>query len=382
MTSASKITPSFYLAYAAAIISGILAAVAVAAHSYWLVLMVVLPGLFVARYIQVTSAKREAIHRYELEQLERELGAERYKGEQLSSLCQAILPVWVRQNEEVRGQSEEAISQLTQNFSEIHQQLGAVLNTRNQQGQQQSIVELLARGRDDLNLMLRQLRESMTLKNQLFAKIKEISAFSDDLKNMAAEVSLIASQTNLLALNAAIEAARAGDAGRGFAVVADEVRKLSTMSDATGKQIAERTEAVVKGMQEMAQAAEHFSVEEDRAMEESEVVITEVLHVFSESAGYLMDANEQFEREGSAVQYRIEHVMVALQFQDRISQILSHIAADQTRLNQLLNSGARLPDTETWLDNLSRTYTTLEQQALHHGSQATRPAETADITFF
>src|SRR5690606_31492476 len=122
----------------------------------------------------------------------------------------------------------------------------------------------------------------------------------------------------------------------------------------------------------------HFSVEEDRAMHESEEMIGEVLNVFSESAGYLVEANEQFEREGSAVQYRIEHVMVALQFQDRISQILGHICADQQRLQQLLSSGEPLPDSKTWLDNLSRTYTTLEQQALHHGSDAMRPADASD----
>src|SRR5690606_109276 len=107
-------------------------------------------------------------------------------------------------------------------------------------------------------------RASMSLKKHLFSKIKEITGFSAELKSMAANVSHVASQTNLLALNAAIEAARAGDAGRGFAVVADEVRKLSTMSDDTGKKIAERTEAVVKGMQDMTQAAEHFSAEEER----------------------------------------------------------------------------------------------------------------------
>lgn len=382
MTSATKSLPPFFLLLAAAVASLILAGIAVAAHSYWLVLLVILPGLMMTRYLQAMSQKRDLQHRKEFEELEQRWQAEQANAQHLSFLCQAVLPVWVRQSEEVRGQSEDAVSQLTQSFAEIHQQLGTVLNTRSKPGQQQSIVELLARGRDDLNLMLRQLRESMTLKNQLFTKIREISAFSDDLKNMATKVSMIASQTNLLALNAAIEAARAGDAGRGFAVVADEVRKLSTMSDETGKQIAERTEAVVKGMHEMAQAAEHFSVEEDRAMHESEEMIGEVLNVFSESAGYLVEANEQFEREGSAVQYRIEHVMVALQFQDRISQILGHICADQQRLQQLLSSGEPLPDSETWLDNLSRTYTTLEQQALHHGSDAMRPADASDITFF
>lgn len=58
-------------------------------------------------------------------------------------------------------------------------------------------------------------------------KVGQVIEQASDIKNVGVLISDIADQINLLALNAAIEAARAGDNGRGFAVVADEVRKLA-----------------------------------------------------------------------------------------------------------------------------------------------------------
>lgn len=310
--------------------------------------------------------------------------------EGLEELCIQVLPIWSRQIESARGQSEGAIGRLTESFSDINGRLGNALDVyRNaadgmiggDSGEQRNVIDLIEKGRGDLSAMLDRLRAGVAARSEMFSRIKEIARFSDDLKAMAGTVSGIASQTNLLALNAAIEAARAGEAGRGFAVVADEVRKLSTQSDNSGKQIAQRVDAVAQTIATIVQMTEHHAVLEEQAMQESEQIIQGVLKVFGDTVGYLTQAAAEFQDEGHAVQNTVAEVLVSLQFQDRISQILGHVAADLDRLERHLAEGESSVDAQAWLDELSRTYTTLEQQDLHRGVH-NRSAAADEITFF
>jgi methyl-accepting chemotaxis protein len=273
-----------------------------------------------------------------------------------------VLPIWSRQIESARGQSEGAIGRLTESFSDINNRLGNALDVyRNaadgmiggDSGEQRNVIDLIEKGRDDLSAMLDRLRAGVAARSEMFSRIKEIARFSDDLKAMAGTVSGIASQTNLLALNAAIEAARAGEAGRGFAVVADEVRKLSTQSDNSGKQIAQRVDAVAQTIATIVQMTEHHAVLEEQAMQESEQIIQGVLKVFGDTVGYLTQAAAEFQDEGHAVQNTVAEVLVSLQFQDRISQILGHVAADLDRLERHLAEGESSVDAQAWLDELS-----------------------------
>lgn len=119
--------------------------------------------------------------------------------------------------EETSSSTEELNAMTAQNSDSVHRALAEV----------QSAAEIV----DASNEKLTALSKAMD----------DISAASDETKNIIKTIDEIAFQTNILALNAAVEAARAGEAGAGFAIVADEVRNLA----ARAAQAAQDTSALL-----------------------------------------------------------------------------------------------------------------------------------------
>jgi methyl-accepting chemotaxis protein len=315
----------------------------------------------------------------------------------LDDLCGQVLPIWNRQIETARSQTETSLTDLSTCFGDIHQRLDTALGLyRNSTGSlsgggEGDVMEMLEKGQNDLSAMLSTLRAGLHAKEEMLERIHEMARYSGELKAMAGAVSDLANQIKLVSLNAAIEAAWAGESGRGFAVIADEVRKLSTLSGDTGKQITARVDGVSEAIQGAVRIAERYADQDARAMRDSEQLIEGVLNAFRGAVEHLTQTATQFQHEGQAVQETVSGVIVSLQFQDRVSQILNQTRDDMERLEGVLNENREREargepvspiDVAAWLDQLSSTYTTLEQVDNHQGTQSNAPGKAAEITFF
>jgi methyl-accepting chemotaxis protein len=305
--------------------------------------------------------------------------------EGLDRLCVGVLPVWSGQVEMARAHSESSITALTERFAAINQRIGVAMASSQGEGGD-SLIALLRENEIELNSIVATLRSALAVKETMLGEIASLSQFTEGLKRMANDVGDIAKQTNLLALNAAIEAARAGEVGRGFAVVADEVRKLSDLSGGTGKKIGETVETVNKAIAATLDISRQYAEQDAETVTKSELVIEHVVGRVQKAVDNLTNSSEVLRQETRTIGAEIAEVLVALQFQDRISQVLGHVSNDMGKLKDRIAQhdaqAATAIDAAAWLEELSHTYTVPEQHDVHGGGKAGGAAAASEITFF
>ncbi|MDA8382394.1 MAG: methyl-accepting chemotaxis protein [Betaproteobacteria bacterium] len=311
------------------------------------------------------------------------------------ALCAKALPIMGRHVASSREQTEQSVTRLAARFADLAHRLESAVDASQHAARGPAdegnggVIDVLNEAEQRLRAVVDALETTHGNRNAMLERIRGLTGYTDALKKMAADVAAIAGQTNLLALNAAIEAARAGEAGRGFAVVADEVRKLSNASSETGKKMSEKA-AVIGGAIEGALAsAEEASQRDVQSVAHAGETIAHVLARFSAVATGLSDSSALLRRESAGIRDEINDILVSLQFQDRVSQILSHVegSLDQLRVQaELAHNGdgaCALPDAQAWIEQMKLTYATDEQRQNHHdGGAGAMPSAGSEITFF
>lgn len=313
--------------------------------------------------------------------------------DQTEQLTSEIAPIWKRQIDTSREHTEESIQTLTSRFSDLIVQLQHVTTESHLSSAEDNVLMEIEQDRGELMGLVRNFEHIHESTTKLVSAVEALSAYTSELSGMAEDVRKIASQTNMLALNAAIEAARAGESGRGFAVVADQVRMLSSQSAETGNGITEKAATLAESIQQLIQASGESKSMVSATVVEGEEIIDRVLRSLEEQNRLLSDDGKELLELSTQVKEEIQEMLVAFQFQDRVSQILQQVSASleevellfDERQNQRTNGQVVSEiDIEELLTKMKTSYTTVEQHRNHDLNEdvATEAAETGSISFF
>lgn len=292
------------------------------------------------------------------------------------------LPIWARQIETSRAQTEGAVVSLSERFSGIVQRLDAALGREASVGRQDVSAQMRDSERD-LKLVMDALRAIQQSRDALAEEIRGLAAYTEDVQAMASEVQSIAFQTNVLALNAAIEAAHAGERGRGFAVVAHEVRALSNAARDTGKRITQRVTLISEALGKIGEANEIVTQRDQREVKNSEANISAVLDRFLQSSSQAAETAQRSMEQSRAIKTEVEESLVQLQFQDRVSQILTQVASSMGNMGEWAGSDSAPPQAgkREQIAHMLGSYATEEQRRNHQGLAVDAVAPKA-VTFF
>ncbi|MFT6733953.1 MAG: methyl-accepting chemotaxis protein [Polaribacter sp.] len=272
----------------------------------------------------------------------------------LESLMGEVIPIVSKQINTSKQHTEHEVCSLTDKFSIMAKKIGVLLDNQKQNDDEAAISLLLEGVEAILKGVVGGLGKLNSADQGITSEVELLSKHTIKLESMANEVREVADNINLLSLNAAIEAARAGDNGRGFAVVADEVRKLAGTSANTGVKIKKTVEEIDRAMKLALNLAKSTADIGSETIKNSAGFIDKVLVDIKATVNSFKENSQTLTKSSEQIQDEVYHVISALQFQDRVSQMLDHAEHNLDDLNQVLLSNKDITHTERSADLIKK----------------------------
>ena len=308
----------------------------------------------------------------------------------LADVYLQVIPVWTKQIETARAETERSVIALVELFSGMAATLAATVRASGKAAEQldgqgaEGIVSVV----NQTSTELAQVVNSLNIAQQSRTSMEdETKYYAEELKVMVESVQQIALQMKILTLNGAIEAARAGEAGRGFGVLANEMRRLSGIAGDLGANMAKKMDIITATFSTISREARDRSGADASSVNQAEQVIDTVLRRFRDVTAQLSDSAQSMQRESAGIRKEISEALVALQFQDRVNQILAHVGDNMDALRREIASPQAAADAgnplniHAWLTRMEQHFTTEEEIHNLRGGNA-GVARPRNIDFF
>lgn len=277
-----------------------------------------------------------------------------------NSFCLRLYPVWSKQINSAKNMGDDAVSNLTRTFSDIVRKLGSILeiskSTVSQGGEAASFVSVIDKSKQDFKKVINEFKTVMeSVRENREMMFAEINAYATDLKVMAEEAKLAAVQSKMIALNAQIEAVSSGKDGLAFSAVVVEMRAQASRAAETSARMAKKVEEIDNALSMLSAEVQNSSGAEKAKILEAESTFSEVVDRFNAITDNLSRSIQNMENESVQVRNGVSNALIALQFQDSVSQVLDHVAENIDELNEKIKMGSRKYNTDAWIGEMIET---------------------------
>jgi len=278
--------------------------------------------------------------------------------------------VWQRQIDATSEHGTVSVDELTKTFAGIERQLAQALELTEQAAKglkgNGAMSGAVASANARLNDVMAMIQGAVEANHAMLATVTEAVNAVRELHQTAQSVERISQMTTLLSINARIEAARAGEAGQGFSVVADEVRRLAAQSRQESVTIMQRVARIEEVIQQAADSAEAQRERDQDLIARSREDARQILSELGESMGQVMSASDGLCEIGQQTRMSVAMALVSFQYQDRVSQRLTHVRDSVACFAQSLAGGWPDEATLAGLDaQLLASYTMPEEGRTH-----------------
>jgi methyl-accepting chemotaxis protein len=204
-------------------------------------------------------------------------------------------------------------------------------------------------------------------------KMGQVEEQMGDIARSLRDVDEIAKAIRFLGLNATIEAARAGEHGRTFSVVAAETQSLAAKATQISKSIQDLVRQLRSSIddtsQELRAVSAALSEDSQTSRKEVDSAVDAMTHIEEELRGTV----ERSARSTEALADDIARAVVAMQFQDSMSQQVTHVVdalqgIEDALAVHVLSSGISAdsrPVRRDWSGELQTFYTMQSERAVH-----------------
>ncbi len=253
--------------------------------------------------------------------------------DELERLLLTISPILSQHIMVSREHTEQEIVSLTSRFACMVNELQHIVDSADNtlDGQHYHLDSVINSSRELLQPVLESLKQIHRVEHDVVNELQKLSGHMGGLDFSATEVRNLTGQINSLALRAANAASLAGEQGQSFTVIVDDMRKLADDSLHIDQRLDNTVTDIIAAVTAALSLSESSTYIDDSTLFQAEVNINQALSHLSQALTHYRDDIEALRNNAEQIRGEINNVLVALQFQDRVSQILTQVE------NNLLN---------------------------------------------